>query len=95
MPKKIEPAIKAKIAREAIEGRKTVTELSSQYGVAPNYVAKVKSYAIENLPNLFTQPEGTRIKDMEQEIEELQRLLGQKERDISWLKKKSKEMGLM
>jgi|DewCreStandDraft_4_1066084.scaffolds.fasta_scaffold182248_2 transposase len=95
MPKKIAPAIKAKLALEAIEGRKTATELSSQYGVAPNYVAKVKAHAIENLSNIFSQPEESKVRALEQEVEELQKLLGQKERDISWLKKKSKEMGLM
>jgi transposase len=95
MPKKIAPTIKAKLAQEAIEGRKTATELSSQYGVAPNYVAKIKAHAIENLARLFSQPEDSKVKDLEREVEELQKLLGQKERDISWLKKKCKETGLM
>jgi len=95
MPKKIEPAIKAKIAQEAMEGHKTAAEIGSHYGVAPNYVTKVKAHAVEHLTSLFNQSEQTQIQELQQEIDELQRLVGQKERDISWLKKKCKEMGLM
>jgi transposase len=40
MRKKQEPAIKARVALEAIKGEKTAAQISSEYGVHPTQVIK-------------------------------------------------------
>ncbi len=40
MRKKFEPALKARIALEAIKGEKTLAEISSEYGVHGTQISK-------------------------------------------------------
>ena len=95
MPKKIDATIKAKIALEALQGNKTTSEIASQYGVAPNFVTRMKSEAAENMINIFNQGDNLKLKELEKEREDLLRIIGEKERDIEWLKKKARQLGVL
>lgn len=41
MPKKINPVLKAKIALEALQGDRTVSKITGQYNIYPNFVTRV------------------------------------------------------
>jgi len=95
MPKKINPTLKAKIALEALEGHRTVAEIASQYGVHPNFITRVKTEAIKNMASIFNQGDNKRLKELEEERDDLLNIIGEKEQDIRWLKKKCKKLGLL
>ncbi|MBI3580563.1 MAG: transposase, partial [Nitrospinae bacterium] len=45
---------KAKVALAALRGEKTLSELSSQYGVHPNLITQWKRHAVECLEEVFS-----------------------------------------
>jgi transposase-like protein len=47
-------AFKAKVALEAIKGEKTLTQLSSEFGVHPNQIGQWRKQVLETLPDLFS-----------------------------------------
>lgn len=93
--KTINPTLKAKIALEAIQGHRTTAEIASQYGVHPNFIARVKKEAIENMASVFNKGDNTQVKELKKEQKELLELIGEKERDIKWLKKKCRQLGIL
>ena len=53
MKRKIDSKLKAKVALEAIRGKKTIAQIASEYEVHPNQVGQWKKRMLENLPDLF------------------------------------------
>lgn len=41
---------KARVALEAVKGRKTINEIAKEYGVHPNQISKWKKQFLESLP---------------------------------------------
>jgi transposase-like protein len=95
MPKRINSALKSKIALEALQGQRTVAEIASQYGVHPNFVTRLKTETIKKMATLFEQGEDKRVKELEKERDDLLNIIGEKELDIKWLKKKCRQLGLL
>jgi putative transposase len=87
MRKKIEDALKAQIALEAIRGEKTAAEIASKYGVHVNVVAKYKAFAVSNMATLFSHKDDERVKELEETRDELHRQIGEQKVAIDWLKK--------
>ena len=54
--KQFSPALKAKVAIEAIKGEKTPTAIGKMYSIHPNLVGIWKRQALEGLPGLFAGP---------------------------------------
>jgi len=77
---------KAQIALAAIKSDKTINELSQQYQVHPEKVEEWKNILLKGAPQLFTQA-AVSSKDQER-IEQLQKIIGQRQEEIDWLKKK-------
>lgn len=48
------PALKAKVAVEAIKEQRTVSEIAQTFSVHPNLVSSWKRQALELLPEIFT-----------------------------------------
>jgi len=65
------PAFKAKVARAAIEGNATVTELAQRYQVHPNLITKWKRTALDSLPDAFANPRSHNQGDEQARIREL------------------------
>ena len=80
---------KARIALEAIKGDKTITELSSIYGVHANQITKWKKQATMSLPDIFSNSREKEETDTEALQGELYRQIGQLKVELDWLKKKS------
>jgi len=82
-------AFKAKVALEAIKGEKTLTQLSSEFGVHPNQIGQWRKQVLETLPDLFSNRRQKEDKEQENLISELYRQIGQLKVEMDWLKKKS------
>jgi len=88
MRKRFSSDFKAKVALEALKGEKTVSQLSSEYGVHPTQIGQWKELVQVGLPGLFT---GKRPSDKQGQgklVEELYQVIGQLKVENDWLKKK-------
>ena len=92
-------AQKAKIALEAIKEEKTLAQIGSEHDVIPKNVFNWKKHALDNFEELFsnnaTRDYQDRLKQKEEEVEELHKKIGELTVDLDWLKKKSKAAGLV
>jgi len=82
-------AFKAKVALEAVKAEKTISEISSEYGVHPNQVRQWRRQLLEELPSIFTDRKKKAEKDRDELEAELYRQIGQLKVELDWLKKKS------
>ena len=85
--KKYSNAIKARIAIEAIKGLKTMSELSSEYGIHPTQINKWKKQLQEGAPEIFISG-NIRMKNEEQLTAPLYEEIGRLRMENNWLKKK-------
>lgn len=77
---------KAQVAFAALKGDQTVNELSQHYQVPPAKIEQWKQVLLHGAPQLFA--EAVRHGASEQRIEQLQKIIGQRQEEIDWLKKK-------
>lgn len=88
MRKKFEAGFKARVALEALKGNKTLTELSSEYGVHVNIISRWKLELTQNLPELFRGKHNKHDNTQEEKIEKLYKSIGELKVENDWLKKK-------
>ena len=81
----LNPHQKAKIALAALKGGKTFAELSSEYQVHPSRISEWKDYLEAHIHLVFAPDSKSKE---EQRIAELERMIGQRETELDWLKKK-------
>lgn len=86
---------KAKVAIEAVKEEKTISQLSSEYGIHGNLIGKWKQHLLNELPILFSDRRKRTEKEREELKDELYRQIGQLKVEVEWLKKKSVQFGLM
>ena len=82
------PAFKAKVAFEAAKQEKTMSQLSSHFGVHPNVISRWKKHLLEQLPDIFSRGNKNKEKNHQKLIEELYKQIGQLKVELDWLKKK-------
>lgn len=87
--KNLSPKQKASIALAALRGDK-ISKLSSTYQVHPNQIGKWKKLAEDELEILFADRRKKENHSQERTIDELYKIIGQRNVEISWLKKKFK-----
>lgn len=87
--KKLSPKQKASIALAALRGEK-ISRLASAYQAHPNQIGKWKRLAENELEILFADKRKKENHSQERIIDELYKTIGQREVEISWLKKKFK-----
>jgi len=89
---KVSKEEKSKIVLAILRNDKTANEIASQYGVHPNIISRWKQTVIEGLPDLFEDKrrkiDRVQYQEQEQKIERLQKLVGQRDYELDWLKKK-------
>jgi len=94
MRKNHDSSFKARVALEALKDEKTMTQLSSEYGVHPNQIRQWRQKLIEELPTVFTDRRQKKDKETEEVTSELYRQIGQLKVELDWLKKKSQQLML-
>lgn len=92
--KKHTAEFKARVAREAIEGKLTLSELSLKFGVHPNMVSRWKAEALDGLVEIFSTKKAKKDRESEIEKETLFKKIGELEVENDFLKKKSIELGI-
>lgn len=79
---------KAKVAIEALKGVRTLSELSSAYGVHPTVIAHWKRQLVAAAPGLFGRSNGALGKSEEALTGPLYEEIGRLKMELDWLKKK-------
>ncbi len=87
---------KARIAREAMRGVETVTEIAQKNNLHPVQVSGWKKQLEENIPLLFTRKGATddRVNELESRCARMEREVGQLVIEKEFLEKKCVELGI-
>jgi putative transposase len=85
------PEFKAKVAMEAISGRKTLQQIAADHAVHPIQVSQWKKQLHEGASELFSSGKKSKEKDDTQAKEsELFQQIGRLQMELEWLKKVSR-----
>ncbi len=84
---------KAKIALEAIKGRKTINELAAEQGIHPNQISQWRTQLLEAVPAIFSERSTHRGKAAEELQAQLYQQIGQLKVELDWVKKKLGPLG--
>jgi putative transposase len=79
---------KARLALEAIKGRKTINELATEHGIHPNQISQWRTQLLEAAPGIFAERGRQREKAAEELQAQLYQQIGQLKVELDWLKKK-------
>jgi len=82
-------SFKAKVALEAVKTEKTISQLSSEFGVHPNQITQWRRRLLDEIPDIFSRKRKKKETDAETLQAELYRQIGQLKVELDWLKKKS------
>jgi len=84
-------AFKAKVAIEALQERKTMAELTQQFGIHPNMIKRWKQEFVSRSSEIFETKAASN--DFEAEREKLYAKIGKLEVEKEWLKKNLGRVG--
>lgn len=84
---------KSKVAIAALEGKKTISEIASDYQIHPNQVSNWKNQLLKGAEEFLSDRRKKEILDNDKLIEELYKQIGQLKVELDWLKKKSGIIG--
>lgn len=88
MRKKYTAKQKASIALSAIKGEK-LSKIASSYEVHPTQIGQWKKVIEDEVENLFLDKRKKENYNKDRMIEELYKVIGQRDIELAWLKKKS------
>lgn len=93
MRKHYPASFKAEVVLELLKEEKTLSQISSEYGVHVTMLHRWKNTAVDNLSSIF-EDEGKKTatalkKEHEKETSELYSKIGRLTTEVEWLKKKS------
>jgi len=88
MKKEFSPKQKAAIALEAWRETKSINQISSEYGAHPVQVGVWKKILAENAEKAFCDKQNQESKEQQQLIDRLYKIVGQRDLELDWLKKK-------
>jgi putative transposase len=89
MRKHYSAKFKSEVALSAIREEKTMSELSSEFSVHANQIARWKKELLTRAEEVFSHEAGRNTQDAEAREAELYRQIGQLKVELDWLKKKS------
>ena len=86
-------AYKFRIALEALEGSKTISQLTSEHEIHPNMIWAWKRQLLEDGPSVFASNGERRQREQESQEAELYEQIGRLKMELEWLKKKVARFG--
>jgi transposase len=84
---------KAAVALAAIKGEETISQIASRYEVHPTQIGFWKKQAMASLADIFSDKRKKENQTQEQLVSELYKIIGQRETELEWLKKKLEPFG--
>lgn len=87
--RKLSGTFKAKVALEALQEKKTISQLASEYDLHPNQISAWKKQLLENSAQVFDPSAPLKDEGEEKLKDELFKQIGQLRVENEWLKKKS------
>lgn len=90
MKKQFTPNQKADVAIAAIKGIQTTGQIASAFEVHPTQIGLWKKQALQGLSEVFSDKRRKAHDDNEALIAELYKTIGQRDMELSWLKKNLK-----
>jgi len=84
MAKRYPPKLKFQVVLELLQGQQSVGQLAKSYDIHPNSILKWKKELLAKGPELFAQDNSAA--EYEQQIAQMEQLLGKKEVQIALLK---------
>ncbi len=88
MKKQFTPKEKAEITLASLREQQTISQISSVYEVHPTQINAWKKQAKEGMLQLFTDKRKKENQTQDQLIDELYKIIGQRDAQLEWLKKK-------
>ena len=91
MRKTYSAEFKAQVVLEILREEKSISQLSSEYGVHPNILGKWKNQAMRDFPRLFSDDEKktqAMKTEYEKKVQGLYEEIGRLTTQVNWLKKK-------
>ena len=82
---------KFKVALEAAKGTKTLSEMSSEYGVHSTQISEWKNQLLRDGVTVFSTTTARQERDREALQSELYEQIGRLKMELEWLKKKATE----
>lgn len=82
------PERKARLALQAIKGEDKINQIASINQIHPNQIKRWKKLIEENASLLFSDKRKSENRSQEQLIEQLYKVVGQRDIELDWLKKK-------
>ena len=86
--KKHSDEFKARVAVEAVKGVKTLSELSSAFGIHPTVIAHWKRQLLDGAPTVFNRGAGGVLRTEEEIAAPLYEQIGRLKVEVDFLKKK-------
>jgi transposase-like protein len=96
MRRQFTPSQKAAVAFAALKGDKTINQIAADNEVHPTQVKQWRDAAKAIVPEAFTDKRTStaRATDTQRKIDELHRVIGVRDAELEWLKKKIHGLGL-
>ncbi|MGH2643721.1 MAG: transposase [Chitinophagaceae bacterium] len=83
------PEFKTQVVLDLLKETDTLPKIASKYGIHPTQARRWRDIAIATLKNVFTgKPPDTIVSEKDKQISELTELIGKKEIELDWVKKK-------
>ena len=93
--KRFAAEFKRQVAVEALKGEKTIQAIAAENNIHLTQVHEWKKQALETLGESFGNKRSkSELKRLENENDRLKKLVGQRDLELEWLTKKSKQLGL-
>ena len=86
-------AYKFRVALEALEGSKTISQLSSEHEIHANLIRTWKRQLQEDGPRVFASNGERKQREQEAQEAELYEQIGRLKMELEWLKKKVARFG--
>lgn len=80
---------KKQVALESIKEQKTISEISSEYGVHPNQISNWKKQLFEGVEDIFNSKRKRPCTGTDKNEAKLYEEIGRLKIELDWLKKKS------
>ena len=87
MRKQFSNEFKAKVAMEALNGIKTMSELASEYGAHPTQITAWRNQLKEQASVIFGNPHDKSEREQKELIERLYKNIGQLQVENDWMRK--------